>query len=551
MKSFLVLLKVQLRANPLFRTSDKSGKKRGKGAAVALGLLLLLAFAQVGFMYYTMADAILSFAVPQGLTGPVITLLVLAVSLMVAFFGIFEVLGRLFLAKDGEFLASLPVPPATVFLAKLGVVYLYQLLLSVVVLALPLILAGIKLGAGVLFYVKMVFGVVLFPLLPLSVGALLSLLLMRLTALTKNRDRFMMVSSILMMLVILGGQFALTSLLPQDMSTDYLATLLQNARPLMERVASAWPPAAWLSLFITGSGTDALAGGGLFLLSTLAAGCLCYASANYLYRRGMQASLETGSGSGKKRRKAAKEEKILSPVRTLARREMRTVLRVPIYALNSLSGIIIVPLMLAYMLFSPSMKEAGDFASFISPAIAAFVAAGMLTFVGGLNPAAATMLSREGKSAWLLKAAPLSAQDIIKSKLYAGLLISLIVLLPSLAVLLILLPQHILPVLLGSLAALLFTAALNAFGLLIDFMRPRFNWNDYTQAIKQNTNVLFVMLVEMLLIGLMIMGAIFLTPLLGLWGVLALFIVAGALLCALTYWVLMKIGVRRLNALEV
>lgn len=547
MKEFLALLRVQLKVNsPRNVFSNRDNKKQRR--VLAMLLVMLLAFGQMGYLAYVILNGLVVASLQLGVPEMALALSFLVGSLMVAVFGIFETMGRLFMARDGEFLSALPAKPRNVFLAKLTVVYLYELLYSLLFVALPIILLGIRGGYGPLYYVGGLFVLLLFPVLPVLAGALVSLIIMRLSAGSRDRDKFVTVVSIVAMLLAVGLQLSISRIMPGAIKGDFFLNLLQNSQQTLAGLTAAWPPALWMAKLLTGS----LLNGLWFVLATGAGLLLALLIAGALYQRGLQASLENNATVKAKTRRGP--EGTLSPVKAIARRELRTILRVPAYAFNSLAGVIMAPIMILSLLVTGSNNNTGMSLNAILTAVrdpknflvTALGIAAFLLFVGGINMAGATMLSREGRARWLLKVVPLPAQTVVQGKLLASLQIGFLNLGVSLLLALLASPLQTLA---ACLIGLPLCAAVTYVGLYIDISNPKFNWNDYTQAIKQNLNGVFMMMISWGLLGLFAVAAVMLANELGLW-LIPLLTAASLLLCYLARMLLYKKGVAHLEQLE-
>jgi ABC-2 type transport system permease protein len=146
----------------------------------------------------------------------------------------------------------------------------------------------------------------------------------------------------------------------------------------------------------------------------------------------------------------------------------------------------------------------------------------------GLTTTSAISLSMEGKNAWLMGTAPVSARTILASK---GLL-NLVITLPCCLITALLLWYHLQLSLIYTLACLLLPAAFAAFatvlGLASDVKMARYDWENEQQMVKSSMQVMLG-LVTCFASLLIMAGTLYLA---GTYSLLAAFALAGLLLAA-------------------
>ncbi|MCX7772159.1 MAG: hypothetical protein N2376_03495, partial [Clostridia bacterium] len=120
MRKFWSLLKLQLDARYgisyaryTFR-NDKKALWKGIGIAIAILLALVEVLGLYTFLIIQVHKAAQSLYTPQ----MVLTMASVGAGVIVLIFGIFYIISTLFLAKDTEFLSSLPLPQGSVFASK-------------------------------------------------------------------------------------------------------------------------------------------------------------------------------------------------------------------------------------------------------------------------------------------------------------------------------------------------------------------------------------------------------------------------------------------------
>lgn len=555
MRLYLRLLGLQI--NQRFGLSVlRAGWHENRTKTIAQGALALVVLLSLGVlvgMYAWLLHAIMPAFTSLGFESLVLGLALMVAMLFVFFGGMMYLIGMLFFSKDTEFLASLPIPQQTVFAAKFSQVLIGEIGMSLVLLLPPFIIYGLQTNASIGYWLRTVLVTLTTPCIPLALGALLALLLMRFNALWRNRELMTTIGSIALVVVILIGQFTLTSHLPEDMSPVAIMALITDNEGLLRMVVSAFPPSGWAAQGV-------LAGGGqlwLFLGVSLLALALVTMLSSRLYYRGASAQLETATS----RRAVSLSGKSIrqhGSLRALVSREWRTVLRSPTYALNGLIVIVVGPIMMLLPRFMQGMTGDAELdalfallGNMVDARLVLLMLAAIFAALGLLNPAVSTTLSREGKLFYLSRMIPVSPARQVIAKFLFGLSVSglAMVLMAVSAVISLHLPLTLVlwALLLGCVASI----APLALSMLPDILKPKLSWNSETEAIKQNMNAILGMAIGwayVFLIGLgcvlLIGGGIDLTLLLTL--VVAISLVLGIA----SLWLLSRAARRSWRAIE-
>ncbi|HOV69252.1 MAG TPA: hypothetical protein PLZ84_02890 [Clostridia bacterium] len=506
MKAFFSLLRLQLKV--AFGWSaikyNLKNDKRASFKSVLIGFAVFVALAQfIGFFSFLMLKM---FEVAKIINAPelILTMSALGAGLIVFFFGIFYILSVLFFAKDSEILSALPIKPIHIFTSKFIIVLLGEYPFVFAILLPAVIIYGTGTGQGLIYYLLAVLGILMIPILPLVISALLAMLLMTVIAKMKHRDFFVVVASVIMIVLIVGGQNLLISRIPEENTAEFLLNLLQSNRALIEFFGRMFPPSIWLTKIL--SGIDVLINIGLFVGASVLGLAVVLTLASFIYQRGSLAQLETA----KKTKKGKIEYSSASALSALYKVEWKMIVRTPIYALNSLVGVVMGPLMMAMPLFGGTFSSDPDFNALfqlINTAQARFivvlVTAGIVTFFGQINAGMSTTFSREGKNIWILKTIPVDPRTQAMAKMLVGYTISAMIVFTTGAVMAYAFKLNASVILMCGLLSLTALVPISAFSVLIDMLRPKLTWNNQTEAIKQNLNAILGMLAGTAIIAIL------------------------------------------------
>jgi len=513
MKLFFLLMGVQLNQRfglSAVRAMFRENKKRAVGRTALFVFIALSLLSLVGMYAWLLVWLMPGF---QALNMEILLLgVMLLFSMVLVFFlGLIYLIGVLFFSKDTEFLSALPIPQRTVFAVKFGQVLLGEIATGAVILLPSFIVYGVMSGAGPAFWLACAPVLLLAPCIPLALSALLSLLLMRFSALWRRRDLVTIIGSVVLLVAVFAGQMLLTSKIPDAMDLDALMTMISDSSAFLRRIVSAFPPSAWAAEGMTGQPQMLL----LYAGASFAALALVIWVAGRLYYSGAKAQLET-SVKRKQVRLAGGSVRRRGALWALFTREWRTVIRSPIYALNGLIMIVIGPLLLLLpkmMQGAVSSGSKGMDALFallegtVDARLVLLILVGIFMALGALNPAVTTSISREGKSFFLMRMIPVTPFAQVIAKFLFGLSVSALTMLFMGVV---------------SAVAMGFSGqvALRAFGLgllgsvaplalsmLPDVLRPKLVWNSETEAIKQNLNAILGMVISWGYVALMGYGS--------------------------------------------
>jgi hypothetical protein len=394
------------------------------GSLVVAGFALLLSGSAgilAGVALRQFADAGLDTLLP-GLILTGTTFLILLGSFGVA-------LGSLFLSSDLDLLMTAPVDRRAVFISKIldGMAFYY---LVTAVVALPALLTyGVGMGYGPLYYLCALLTALAVPLFPASVAAILVILVARFAPARRVRE----------VLGLVGALFGLTcGLLGQTSRFWFRGISGSGETPehwlVSLRGLADWPVPSMVAgrgLGAAGAGDllGALAGLAGFLAITFGLFAGCVILADNLYAVGWVRMQSSGSAKRTRQRaqQAATRRGLLSrasAVSAIILKDWRVIPRDLRNFAQMLAPLLFLPVIYLNIIGGGrgAANPLGDLLgkSVFDPA-GVFVAAGILFASAAVfGRIADTSISREGKSWWLLKAAPVSAAEIVRSKFLAA-----------------------------------------------------------------------------------------------------------------------------------
>ncbi|HHX72401.1 MAG TPA: hypothetical protein GX701_05675 [Clostridiales bacterium] len=503
----LFVIQLKSRFRPI-RTSQKKSPLSQIGIAVAI----LISLGSLGVLYVGFFDSLIDSTI-EVLAMPELAMdvAILASILQAVLFGVFFVFGELFLSADGAFLTSLPLTGRQVFSAKFLYLYLIHLGLSALMLVPPVVLYAMKVGGGILYFLKALLVLLFLPIFPLLLSVVFSIVLMVIMLPIRRKDLIFTIGTFLFIGLYVGGQLWFTSRIgsTDGAVTNWLAQIIEKHWGTIRSIAQ--PPASWASAAITGSPYVSLISLVLYVVTALIALWIVLTLTGLCYRRFATVSSETAASSRKKKRTQGDMVQ-KNPVWALFVKEWRILTRSTIYATNSL---ITAPLLLVFMLFPLFQNKDSSGAILqvfqsIDAGTLLLLIAGVIALPSSMNLGAYTAFSREGKGFWQVKSLPVSVETIMSAKVLFGVSINLTHAVPIALVALFVFKLSVGPVLGGLLLGLCLAATATAAGMLIDVNRPKLTWVNEAEAIKQNMNGVLGMLISFALTGILAAGCAFL-----------------------------------------
>lgn len=544
--------------------NNKRKKGRGRlklGQGVLWLLILVCLFPMIG-MLFQLGKGAYALLAPIGQEGIALEFAFFTGSLMSLILGFPMIISVFYMTGDVEKLLYLPLHSWQIVAAKFTVSLVYTYMTSLYFLCPFLVGYGISAGAGVLYWINALLAVIFVPVMPLVYSGLFSMILMRVFKRAKNKD-FLSVISVLLTLVFAFGLSSITSGMG-DMSGEAMVELLMRGRnSLMGFMNGIFPSLRFLE---KGVAEGSLLSMLIFLGITAAAVVVFLLIAEKLYFSGAMGMRETTA-----RRKAVSEKESRklnrrkSARKAYLQKELKLLFRTPIYFMNCAMLVFLWPL-LVLIPMAVSFGKNGldmmelflmiDFKSKAACAVVLFVVLCISLASGMFNYVAGTAISREGKNFTFMKVIPVPYKTQLQAKLLSALSVGVggttlycIIILFVLIIGFGLPAWTLVPSVIGSILANLIQCLIQLF---MDLFHPKLNWESEQQAVKQNMNVIFGMLLNMaagagLAILIFWLNKVLALPVMAFSGIVCIVL---AVLAFGLYEAVMAYGIRQIGNME-
>lgn len=518
MNKTLLLFRTMFRSEDVLEIkTERTG--RIKTLFKLIGMLVILLIA--GFSFAPIIAELYAPLKQFGMAELLPKLVLYSASLVVLVFAFFYVMSVFYYSTDIENYLYLPVKPGSLVLAKFMVVGFYEILSTIAMFYPSLIVFGVLDRQGIGYYLKSFLTMILLPVAPLAIMAILCMILMRFSKIFRNKDRFTLVSS------LIGIFIAVTvSNLMQRLSTSLdngIPVMLQSEGPLVTILSLVFPAATLMYNAIFGDFLSLLLNTALTLAVIAGFLAVFYVVGNHLYIDGAKGLKE----SGMKRRDLTASELTASTRRSsvllaIAGKELKTLVRTPPYFLNCILVTLILPVFIIMpFFFGSGMEELtllfgeGGIAGLRQVVLPEHIIIGLMAimaFYAGINLIAATAISREGSNFSFMKYIPVPYQTQFMAKILPALAVELVGVLILLIPAIIILRPSALSVLIGLILGSLLSLVLNLAMLAVDIIKPVLNWTSEQKAVKQNFNAMVSTFLSMI-VGAIPVALYFFVPL--------------------------------------
>lgn len=387
--------------------------------------------------------------------------------------------------RDFDLVTSLPIPAWV--LAASRVIRLYIINLAATV--------PIWLPAGacyaffakppLLFYPVYLLSMLLAPLLPVAIAAVLGAVIALISAMLGNGKYIRLILGFLFPMAIMYTSFSFSFNAQNEAA---LVSMVGNLSGMVNRV---WPVTEMFTKACVDLDMAALAAFAAISIGAFALFCLVYGR---FYVR-----LNTFTDGKRTRRRTTAVQGIRSLNAAMYQREMKRYLASNIYVMNTAFGMVlslvgVVALAIMGLDKVAMLMELGGFQQYL----AAFIPF-VLACLAAMSCTTGSSISMEGKSLWIMQSMPVSAFRWFMSKIYVSLTVSCPVIVLDALVLGFALKLSAMQTALAILMPAGYALMAAVVGLWGNLRFHRFDWSNETAVVKQSLGAVIPVLLGMLL----------------------------------------------------
>lgn len=493
MSRFISLTKVFIKTN--LGIYNKEDKKK----AIVLVILLALGFMPLLKSLSASTSNIYDILKQINEESIILYMGIAATSLAIFIFAIFHVMNTFYFSMDIENLIPLPLRSYEIIGSKLILIIIYEYITEIIFLLPVLIQYGIKINAGLVYYI---YGAIIFlinPIVPTILCTILIMVIMRFSNLGKNKDRFKMISGVVALSIGIGINLFIQSITSRNQSKDQIENMIMTIKGKYVGVLSKIFPTTKSGVYslIEHNNFKGFIYICLFLIITLLFLVAFIYIGEKLYLKGVVGISETTST-----RKAIEDAdlhrytKKRSVITSYVLKEIKVLLRTPIYFMNCILMNFLWPVFfIAPIAMQGELSEITYEVNAILQDIdgikfVVIIAFSVVLFITATNGIAASSISREGQNLYFNKFVPLDVKNMFMAKIVTAVIIefvsiSFILLIISLIIKVPLIV--IISIVIITIPAMFFSSLM---GLIIDLYYPKLNWDNEQKAVKQNFNII-------------------------------------------------------------
>lgn len=407
--------------------------------------------------------------------------------------GLGTIFKTLYHNKDNDLLMSLPCSHNQVFISKLMVLYVYELIANTLY-TLPIFIAyGIIAQVAIpSFYIFMPLFLLILPLLPLSIAAVVSVPLMGILNFLKKNNPLMIISTIVFSAVLFGLYMMLIMSIASSLNfSGQQSSILIHVNDFIQNLATF----SWIFEVI---GDSILFGAGWYWKLPIFLGLLAALSAlsiiivKYFYFKLAMKNSETSIKTVAK----PKKDKCDPPFVSLFKTEMRSIFRSSGNMFSYFLFTILMPfIVFAYdkLLLSVTVNQTGMAMISASHVLVLSILA-MLS-----NLVSSSAVSREGGNFYLTKITPTSFKTQAYAKIAFNCIFTVGALLITSIVTLLFTNLNVTHVFFSTFAVIIAAIGHIFLSYIIDLRKPTLDWYDSSEIEKISKNTKISMLIGLIL----------------------------------------------------
>ena len=486
---------------------------KSKNKILIYGILFLYFAGLIIFLGYNLLDGLIAIHQETVFVG-MILFMIFGLAIIQT---IFSSINILYFTKDSEYLLPLPLKPYQIILARTNVMLIAEYVIIFLIGFIPLVMYGILTGAGIVYYLTMILAVILVPILPVLLISMLVMFIMSFARLTKNRNRFQLFATLLVLAIIIAISIS-TSGMKQDLTNEEMAQMVVQANGMIELVKGYVPTVDYLMEALT---TNSLFTAIVEVLKTLGItiiGFIVYMLiAQKIYFKGLVGNLFGGGASNTNKKINQKEYKNSKLYKSYVGKEFKNMARNPVFLMQCLIPAILIPIIMVVVVYTGLNSDGMGLEQITQmvqqmPTNTFFIACiilGVIQFFTMFIYISITAISRDGENAVFMKYIPVSLYKQYMYKIIPNIIMNIVTIIITLGM-----AEYLLNLPVITLIALFIVATIMGIlqsiaMIIVDLKRPKLNWDSEYAVAKQNLNLVFPVLLAMLNIAIMV-GLVFL-----------------------------------------
>lgn len=481
---------------------------RSKSKIIVYGLLFLYFAGLIIFLGYNLLDGLIAIHQETIFVG-MILFMIFGLAIIQT---IFSSINILYFTKDSEYLLPLPLKPYQIILARTNVMLIAEYVIIFLIGFIPLVMYGILTGAGIVYYLTMILAVILVPILPVLLISMLVMFIMSFAKLTKNRNRFQLFATLLVLAIIIAISIS-TSGMKQDLTNEEMAQMVVQANGMIELVKGYVPTVDYLMEALTTNSLFTVIVEVLKTLGITIIGFIVYMLiAQKIYFKGLVGNLFGGGASNTNKEINQKEYRNSKLYKSYVGKEFKNMARNPVFLMQCLIPAVLIPIIMVVVVYAGLNSDGMGLEQITQmvqqmPTNTFFIACiilGVIQFFTMFIYISITAISRDGENAVFMKYIPVSLYKQYMYKIIPNIIMNIVTIIITLGM-----AEYLLNLPVTTLIALFVVAIImgilqSIVMIIVDLKRPKLNWDSEYAVAKQNLNLVFPVLLAMVNIVILV-----------------------------------------------
>ena len=448
---------------------DKNEKRKKTFLAIAYLVVAIMMAFYIGAMAwgYTV----------MGLAEILPAYLIMLSSLIILAFSVFKAGSIIFQKNAYDMLISLPVTQIAIVVSRFLYMYIENILLVFIVMIPAMIVYGVMMQPGILFYLIGTIVTLFIPLIPITIATVIGGGITAIASRMKHKNLANTVLSVLLVVVIMAMSSKMSTM-EEAVSLEELQKVLEIMLVLIGRI---YPPAVWL-------GNAMLTGDFMLCCLCVAGGLAVFVFVIAVVAMNFEWICRGLYSTNAKHDYQMGDLKHNTVLAALYKRELKRYFSSSVYVTNTIIG----PVMA--VLFSVGMLVAGEEQMQVFLELP-FDLRGMIPFalasIFGIMPITCTSISMEGKEWWIIKSLPVKTKDILDSKLLLNLSVAFPFWVVSEVLMVIAIKPNVMELFWLFVIPVVMILFSTVFGITVNLKMPVFTWENEVTIVKQSGSAFF------------------------------------------------------------
>ena len=486
-----------------FKVSNKKDDNKTRNKILKLlGFVLLFGYlmAIFGVISYGIIDSLIKINQPAVFLG----LFLLSTAVLIIFQTIFSSVNIFYFARDIEYILPMPVKPSELLIAKFNTILCTEYFTEFLFLLTPIIIYGIMTAQTILFYIYALLILLIFPILPAILACLIIMLIMCFSNLTKNKDKFQLITTILAIVVAVGIQFIFYNNGNQLTDQQMIDKIIQ-VNGLVDVIGRYFITIApSIDVLINSSNIIALLHLGKLIAITALGYIIFITLGNKIYLKG---AINTTGGAKTKKLNENKAYKKRNIFFSYILKEFKILFRNPIFFTQCVLPIFLMPVIILISV-SVSFSRINELdittLSIQVNSVILAMALSIIQFLQMFSFIAITAVSRDGLNAKFVKYIPISLYKQFKYKIAPAIILNTVSTIILLGIMSFIMPSMLIYLIGIFIVSTIMNIIQSYLMLIIDLKRPKLEWDTEYAVVKQNMNMIFEIGYSFVVIGLTI-----------------------------------------------